>query len=232
MGSDRKLVVVASLRTDIYAARCVCRLRSVNAFSRPLPNIKPDGRLQPLRPDTRRTLQIRPTCAKRPHTLYAPECFAEAGMCVALSRVAMLLSELAIIYLAAAAPFGVARFLKDQTENARALRRLLKATAAALAWPLAAPRMLLKHSRAAGVEGDADDARAHTERRVELVKRSAVNSLREVEDLLLEVLRRRGDARGGAPRALRRARVRRALRGAFARVRCRRRRGSAYRARA
>src|SRR5215207_8068530 len=112
-------------------------------------------------------------------------------MCVALSCVAMLLSELAIIYLAAAAPFGVARFLKDHTENTRAPRRLLKATVAALAWPLAAPRMLLARRRAVGVEGDADDARAHTERRVELVKRSAVNSLREVEDLLVEAC---GDA--------------------------------------
>jgi hypothetical protein len=98
----------------------------------------------------------------------------------------MLLSELAIIYLAAAAPFGVARFLKDQTEHARAPRRLLKAAAAALAWPLAAPRMLLGRSRAAGGEGSADDARLHVERRVELVKRSAVNSLREAEDLLVE----------------------------------------------
>lgn len=104
----------------------------------------------------------------------------------------MLLSELAIIYLAAAAPFGVARFLKDQAENARAPRRLLKATAAALAWPLAAPRVLLGRSRAAGVEGDACDAGTHAERRVELVKRSAVNSLREVEDLLVEAC---GDAR-------------------------------------
>ncbi|HVF45243.1 MAG TPA: hypothetical protein VM936_19610 [Pyrinomonadaceae bacterium] len=98
----------------------------------------------------------------------------------------MLLSELAIIYLAAAAPFGVARFLKDQTENARAPRRLLKATASALAWPLAAPRMLLGRARASSVGDRADDARAHTERGVELVKRSAVNSLREVEDLLVE----------------------------------------------
>ena len=105
----------------------------------------------------------------------------------------MLLSELAIIYLAAAAPFGVARFLKDQTENTRAPRRLLRATAAALAWPLSAPRMLLARTRGGrGVERDADDTRAHAERRVELVKRSAVNSLREVEDLLVESC---GDAR-------------------------------------
>jgi hypothetical protein len=113
-------------------------------------------------------------------------CLNEAGMCVALSRVAMLLSELAIIYLAAAAPFGVARFLKVHAENLSAPRKVAKAVAAALAWPLAAPRMLLERSRAAR-DGDAsDEAREQVERRVELVKRSAVNSLREVEDLLLD----------------------------------------------
>ena len=106
-------------------------------------------------------------------------------MCVALSTVAMLLSELAIIYLAAAAPFGVARYLKGQTEERGAARRLLKSAASALAWPLAAPRMLLGRARA-DVGGREDEARVHAERRVELVKRSAVNSLREVEDLLVD----------------------------------------------
>jgi hypothetical protein len=106
-------------------------------------------------------------------------------MCVALSTVAMLLSELAIIYLAAAAPFGVARYLEEQTVERGAARRLLKSAASALAWPLAAPRALLGRSRA-GVGRRADDAREHAERRVELVKRSAVNSLREVEDLLVD----------------------------------------------
>jgi hypothetical protein len=106
-------------------------------------------------------------------------------MCVALSPIDMLLSELAIIYLAAAAPFGVARFLEEQTDNSGATRRLLKSAVAALAWPLAAPRMLLGRGRAAGVERT-DETREHFERRVELVKRSAVNSLREVEDLLVD----------------------------------------------
>jgi hypothetical protein len=98
----------------------------------------------------------------------------------------MLLSELAIIYLAAAAPFGVARFLKDHAENLSAPRKVTKAVAVALAWPLAAPRMLLERARAARDGDDSDEAREQVERRVELVKRSAVNSLREVEDLLLD----------------------------------------------
>jgi hypothetical protein len=97
----------------------------------------------------------------------------------------MLLSEIAIIYLAAAAPFGVARFLRDRPENSGAPRRLLRAAAAALAWPLAAPRVLLARTRGACGD-DAEGARAQVEGRVELVKRSAVNSLREVEELLVE----------------------------------------------
>jgi hypothetical protein len=97
----------------------------------------------------------------------------------------MLLSELAIIYLAAAAPFGVARYLRDHSESSRAPRRLAKAAAAALGWPLAAPRLLLERARRAKSRGK-DEARAYDGQRVELVKRSAVNSLREVEDSLAE----------------------------------------------
>jgi hypothetical protein len=121
-----------------------------------------------------------------PHRPARPKVSKEAGMCVALSRVAMLLSELTIIYLAAAAPFGVARFLKDHAANLSAPRKVAKAAAVALAWPLAAPRMLLERARAARDGDDSDEAREQVERRVELVKRSAVNSLREVEDLLLD----------------------------------------------
>jgi hypothetical protein len=97
----------------------------------------------------------------------------------------MLLSELAIIYLAAAAPFGVARYLRDHSESSRAPRRLAKAAAAALGWPLDAPRLLLERARRAKSRGK-DEARAYDGQRVELVKRSAVNSLREVEDSLAE----------------------------------------------
>ena len=107
-------------------------------------------------------------------------------MCVALSTAAMLLSELAIIYLATAAPFGVARFLEERTEETGASRKLLKSAAAALAWPLAAPRMIFERARAAATDERADEMRTNVERRVELVKRSAVNSLREVEDLLVD----------------------------------------------
>src|SRR5207237_8207017 len=107
------------------------------------------------------------------------------GMCVALPRVAMLLSELTIIYLAAAAPFGVARFVEDRERGTGALAR---SAAAALAWPATALLFALRSvaPRTVGAEA-CDDGHAHDEQRVERVRRSTVNALREVEDLLLSV---------------------------------------------
>src|SRR5437763_116306 len=106
-------------------------------------------------------------------------------MCVALPRVAMLLSELTIIYLAAAAPFGVARFVEDRERGTGALAR---SAAAALAWPATALLFALRSvaPRTVGAEA-CDDGHAHDEQRVERVRRSTVNALREVEDLLLSV---------------------------------------------
>src|SRR5437588_396514 len=54
----------------------------------------------------------------------------QAGMCVALRQSAMLLSELAIIYLAAAAPFGVGHFLRRHARDARHSHSIAKAAAA------------------------------------------------------------------------------------------------------
>lgn len=71
----------------------------------------------------------------------APRCGAgrvsrqSAGMFVALSNGVMLLSELIIIYLAVAAPFGVANFLHRRADVSGS-RSLLHATGAALLWPL------------------------------------------------------------------------------------------------
>ena len=66
-----------------------------------------------------------------------------AGICVALSPGAMILSELFIIYLAAAAPFGVARFLSEHAGGARLGAALFRAAGAGLAWPLTSlPRLL------------------------------------------------------------------------------------------
>ena len=55
----------------------------------------------------------------------------------------MIVSELFIIYLAAAAPFGVARFLSEHSAGARFGAALFKAAGAALAWPFTSlPRLL------------------------------------------------------------------------------------------
>ena len=57
-------------------------------------------------------------------------------MFIALSNLAMRLSELIILYLATAAPFGVAGYFCQPTHIARP-RALLNAVCAALLWPLA-----------------------------------------------------------------------------------------------
>src|SRR5687768_13809811 len=68
------------------------------------------------------------------------------GMHVALCVCAMRLSELIIIYLAAAAPFGVAGFLQRRAGVTRT-RSLFEATGASLVWPLTlASRALVRLS--------------------------------------------------------------------------------------
>jgi hypothetical protein len=108
-------------------------------------------------------------------------------MCVALSPGAMIVSELFIIYLAAAAPFGVARFLSEHAGGTRVGAALFKAAGAALAWPFTSLPRLLRRLASYRTEGaNAAEGRAPDERRVEEVKRAAVNALRVVEDLLAE----------------------------------------------
>jgi hypothetical protein len=98
----------------------------------------------------------------------------------------MLLSELAIIYLATAAPFGVSRFLNQNAQGVRGLRALLRSAAASLAWPLTALLLLSKRAKArAGESDEFDESNAPEDERVERVKRATVNSLRAVEDALV-----------------------------------------------
>jgi hypothetical protein len=96
----------------------------------------------------------------------------------------MLLSELFIIYFAAAAPFGVSRFLSERAGGAHTRPALGRAALAALAWPVASIKSLFRRAAsrveaADEVENDAPDGRA-----VERATRSAVNALRAFEDLL------------------------------------------------
>ena len=108
-------------------------------------------------------------------------------MCVALRHGVMIVSELFIIYLAAAAPFGVARFLSEHTGGAGTGTALFKAAGAALAWPFTSlPRLLRRLASLRTTETSAVECLAPDERRVEEVKRAAVNALRCVEDLLAD----------------------------------------------
>lgn len=97
------------------------------------------------------------------------------------------MNELFIIYLAAAAPFGVARFLSEHSGGAGLGASLLKAAGAGLAWPFTSlPRLLRRLAALRAKETNAAEACAPDERRVDEVKRAAVNALRVVEDLLAD----------------------------------------------
>jgi len=92
----------------------------------------------------------------------------------------MILSDLFIIYLAAAAPFGVSRFLAEHASGTATLPALFKGAGAALAWPVTSlARLLLR-----GSGGRTFKELSQDEQRVERVKRAAVNALRAVEDAL------------------------------------------------
>ncbi|HEX6183295.1 MAG TPA: hypothetical protein VFZ44_05240 [Pyrinomonadaceae bacterium] len=106
-------------------------------------------------------------------------------MCVALHGGVMLLSDLFIIYLAAAAPFGVSRFLSEHAGGTATLPALLRGAGAALAWPFTSlTRLLGRAASRRGGEAGVFEGRGPDEQRVERVKRAAVNALRGVEDAL------------------------------------------------
>ncbi|MBC7931294.1 MAG: hypothetical protein H7Z38_12100 [Rubrivivax sp.] len=119
----------------------------------------------------------------------------EAGMCLALLLLAMLLSELAIIYLATAAPFGVSRFLDQNAQGARRLHTLFESAAAALAWPVTALMFLFKNAKARTNKAKmVDESVALDEGRIESVKRATVNAILAIEDLLLNACGLKGEA--------------------------------------
>ena len=103
-------------------------------------------------------------------------------MTVALPDGAMRWSELVIMYLATAAPFGVARFFAAGRERGRGARALASACAAALLWPRSAFALLSRRARREG-EGPRA-AGALDERRIEQAERAAVAALLSVEDIL------------------------------------------------
>jgi len=97
----------------------------------------------------------------------------------------MLLSDIFIIYLAAAAPFGMSRFLSEHACGTATLPALIRGAGAALAWPFTSlARLLGRSASRRGGEAGVFEGRARDGQRVEQVKRAAVNALRAVEDSL------------------------------------------------
>lgn len=97
----------------------------------------------------------------------------------------MRLSEIITIYLAAAAPVGVIYFLRSQMNAERHARALVRATGAALIWPLTLLAFRLEHfgrrgARRASVEAESDRP---DEGKAERVKRTLLAALCRVEDL-------------------------------------------------
>lgn len=122
------------------------------------------------------------------HACAARRWRARVGMFVALSKGVMLLSELIIIYLAAAAPFGVANFLR-QPASVQPARALLSATGAALLWPLALlarPFIQKNFGRVEPAAAAPEDSRSR-EGRIDEARRALVSSLYRAGDLAEEV---------------------------------------------
>jgi hypothetical protein len=116
-------------------------------------------------------------------------------MSVALSKGVMLLSEIIIIYLAIAAPFGVANFLR-QPAGTTHTRSLLQATYAAFLWPLALLPRSFVHKKFRRVEPDAATPEVSTEVSMEVSTQLPPSREQRADDAqraLLSSLYRIGD---------------------------------------
>jgi len=113
-------------------------------------------------------------------------------MTVALVHVTMRLSEFITVYLAAAAPVGVAYFMRQHMAHTHHATQLLRAAAVALLWPLTLSAHLLKQKRSARRERSADNARHTYETRITKAERALVNTLHQTDDLLHDAYSLRG----------------------------------------
>lgn len=94
----------------------------------------------------------------------------------------MRLSDAIILYLAAAAPFGTAFFLRRRAYASSVVRAFALSALAALGWPATAFLFLRSKARDAG-EDATDAADADLDRKIEQLRRSIAAILVEVEEL-------------------------------------------------
>ncbi|HEX8181602.1 MAG TPA: hypothetical protein VF525_18825 [Pyrinomonadaceae bacterium] len=104
----------------------------------------------------------------------------------------MRLSELITIYLAAAAPVGVAYFLRQHHMHVERTPRLLRSACAALLWPLALCAHLFTERRSARAADVQPDTRLNGPR-ITAAERALVNTLHETDDLLRDAYDARGE---------------------------------------
>lgn len=105
-----------------------------------------------------------------------------AGTCIAISRVAMRLSEAITIYLAIGAPFGVRYFFHAQAGE-HGFRKMWKAAAAGFSWPLVVWRILVAHFAQSSSEEIADSVSKNHDERVHDAKRRFLASIHALSDL-------------------------------------------------
>jgi hypothetical protein len=107
-------------------------------------------------------------------------------MCIAIPSIAMRMIEAITIYLAAGAPFGVSYYLQRKPRNASA-SSFLKATAAALLWPLSAATIFLARRRRLTISAASDHDPAPGSEpdalRIEQARRRLIGALYKVEEL-------------------------------------------------
>lgn len=107
-------------------------------------------------------------------------------MCLAILTAAMRMIEAITIYLAAGAPFGVSYFIQREQNGVASASTLLRATGAALLWPLAAATIVLARRRVRTGAATADSntsLSAPDEEKIEQARRQLLATLRKVEEL-------------------------------------------------
>jgi hypothetical protein len=105
-----------------------------------------------------------------------------AGTSIAISRVAMRLSEAITIYLATGAPFSVRYFLHAQAAERRVLK-VLKAVAAGLSWPLVVWRILVGRFAQSSSAAIADSVSKNHEEKIQGAKRRLLAAIHALSEL-------------------------------------------------